>query len=72
MFQRDKHTPFTFRLTLTSYQTNRSYSEVEMLRDMKASVSYDEVERMATRMALAMMDDVNNNVKSMHVPHFLK
>lgn len=39
---------------------------------MKAAVSYDEVKRMTTRMGLAVMDDVNDSVKGMHVPPFLK
>ena len=71
-FQKDKHTPFTVGLALTSYQANRSRSEVEMLRDMKAAVSYDEVERITTRMALAVMDNVNDSVQGMHIPPFLK
>ena len=71
-FQKDKHTPFTVGLALASYQANRSRSEVEMLRDMKVAVPYDEVERITTRMALAVMDDMNNSVKGMHVPPFPK
>lgn len=71
-FHKDKHTPFTVGLALASYQTNRSRSEVEMLRDMKAAVSYDEVERMTTRMALAVMDDINDSVRGIHIPPFLK
>lgn len=71
-FHKDKNTPLTVGLALVSYQANGSRSQVEMLQSMKTAVSYDEVERMTTIMAMALMDDFNDNVKGMYVPPFLK
>ena len=36
------------------------------------AVPYDDVERITKRMALAVMDDMNDNVNGLHVPPFLK
>ncbi|XP_033114877.1 uncharacterized protein LOC117115271 [Anneissia japonica] len=43
-FQKDKKTPWNVGLALTSYQANRSRSDVETLYNVKAATTYDEVE----------------------------
>ena len=45
MFQKNKVTPLTVGMTLTSYQANRARSEVDTLNDMQLAISYDEVQR---------------------------
>lgn len=71
-FQKNKLTPLTVGMALTSYQANRARSEVDTLNDMQLAISYDEVQRTTTRMALAIMDDIKDNAQSVHIPPFVK
>ena len=59
-------------MALTSYQANRARSEVDTLNDMQLAISYDEVQRTTTRMALAIMDDIKDNAQSVHISPFVK
>ena len=72
IFHREKKTPLTVGLALTSYQNNRSRSEIKMLQSMKTAVSYDEVERITTRMASTIINDLKENNRGIHVPPFVK
>ena len=65
-------TPLTVGMALTSYQANRARSEVDTLNDMHLSISYDEVERTTTRMAPAIMDNINYNAQAVHIPPFVQ
>ena len=59
-------------MALTSYPANRARSAVDTLNDMQLAISYVEVQRTTTRMALAIMDDIKDNVQSVHIPPFVK
>ena len=67
-FQKNNVTTLIVGIALTSYQANRARSEVDTLNDMQLAISYDEVQCTTTRMALAIMDDIKNNVQSVHIP----
>jgi len=71
-FQKAKTTPLSVGLALTSYQANRSTSDVETLNNLQVAVTYDEVERTTTRMAAAIVDDINTNTQGVHIPPFVK
>lgn len=71
-FQKDKVTPLTVGLALTSYQANRSRSEIETLNNVQLAIPYDEVERTTTRMASAVMEDIEDKSESIHIPSFVK
>ena len=71
-YHKTKRTPLPVGLALTSYQASRSRSDIETLHDMQFSVTYDDVERITARMAIAVMDDVKNNTQGVHVPPFVK
>ena len=45
---------------------------MDTLNDMQLAISYDEVQRTTTRMALAIMDDIKENAQSVHIPPFVK
>ena len=45
---------------------------MDTLNDMQLAISYDEVQRTTTRMALAIMDDIKDNAQSIHIPPFVK
>ena len=57
---------------MTSYQASRSRSDVETLNNLQVAVTYDEVERTTTRMAAAIMDDINTNTHGVLIPPFVK
>ncbi|KAK7082106.1 hypothetical protein SK128_005351, partial [Halocaridina rubra] len=62
-FQKSKTTQLSVGLAQTSYQANRSRSDVETLNKLLVAVTYGEVERKTTRMATAIMDDINANTQ---------
>ena len=39
---------------------------------MQFSVTYDDVERMTTRMAISVMEDIKPNTQGVHAPPFVK
>jgi len=53
-------------------QANRSRSDVETLNNLQVAVTYDEAERTTTKMAAAIMDDINANTQGVHIPPFVK
>ena len=71
-FQKNNVTPLTVGMALTSYPANRARSEVDTLNDMQLAISHNEVQRTTTRMALAIMDDIKDNVQYVHIPAFVK
>lgn len=71
-YHKTKRTPLSVGLALTSYQASRSRSDIETLNDIQLSVTYDDVERMTTRMAMAIMDDIKDNTQGVHIPPFVK
>ena len=47
-----------------------SYQDI--LNDMQLVMSYDEVQRTTTWMALDIKDDIMDNAQSVHIPPFVK
>lgn len=71
-FKMAKRTPLTVGLALTSYQGNRSRSDVETLNNINLGITYDEVERTTTRMATAIIEDIKLHSNRVHMPPFIK
>ena len=58
-FQKSKRTPLTVGLGLTTYQTNRSRSDVETVNGLQLAVTCDDVERTTTRTAIAIWKKIH-------------
>ena len=71
-FQKSKKTPLTLGLGLTTYQTNRSRSDVETLNDLQLAVTYEDILKTTTRTAIAIMEDMKENSQGIHIPPFVK
>ena len=71
-FQKRKKTPLSVGLALTSYQANRSRSDVEMLSNMHLAVNYEDVQRTTTQMAVAVMKDMKEKAEGLCIPPFVK
>ena len=72
IFQESKKTPLTVGLGLTTYQTNRSRSDVETLNDLQLAVTYEDILKTTTRTAIAIMEDMKENSQGIHIPPFVK
>ena len=57
-FQKQKRTPLSVGLPLTSYHSNRSKSDIQTLNSIDLETPYDDVQRTTTRIASAVIDDM--------------
>ena len=71
-FQKQKRTQLSVGLSLTSYHSNRSKSDIQTLNSIDLATPYNDVQRTTSRIALAAIDDMRKNSQGVHLPPFVR
>ena len=61
-FLKQKRTPLSVGLSLTSYHSNRSKSDIQTLNSIDLATPYDDVQPTTTRIASAVIDDMRKKL----------
>lgn len=68
--KKSKQTPINVGSALMCYKTNRSRAEVDALHRLGLSITYDEVRRITTGMAISIAKEAESNQLGLYLPSF--